>query len=166
MNLRSKDKGWFGIVIALWVIVLVALIFLVPKGNATSAPTNSLQQALADADEPSGAVDGHVINMSAIYGEGLYYTTVCNQEPEQLVEQKLGSRMDEVTLDGEHDYVVIYDENIETDIQTGELNPIHVDAVSTDVVDLCSIINDQFAPTEASMPFHKDQGVWRLGVRQ
>ncbi|SER65563.1 hypothetical protein [Corynebacterium cystitidis] len=167
MNLTSKDKGWFGIVIALWIIALVALIFLAPKGNAISAPNNSLQRTLSEiTTAQGGAVDGQVISFAHIYGEGKYYTTVCHEEPQELVDQKLGSRASEVNLDGEHNYVVIYDENIQTDLQTGELAPVHIDAVEADAVNLCGLINDQFAPTEASLPFYKDQGVWHLGVRQ
>lgn len=166
MNLTSKDKGWLGIVIALWLIVLAALIFIVPKGNTHAAPTGSLASTLnqiSPASGPALLADAE-INPAQIYGdeyEGL--VTLCGNEPDEYKQAKAALVNQELDLGGEYDYVLVFP------AQQGA--PVKVDQVPTSQAKLCPEINGQPAamnqaiPVTTPLPFYKNGATWELGYR-
>ncbi|WP_018297713.1 hypothetical protein [Corynebacterium lubricantis] len=166
MNLNSKDKGWFGIVIAVWVIILAVLIFILPKGNAGSAGQSSLSSTLnqiTPATGPALMADAE-INPADVYGDEYQgILTLCSNEPPELQQIKLELVGQDLDLGGDYDYVLLLpmDQNAE----------IGVDQVSTDQIQLCPEFEGQSAamqqaiPMNTPLPFYKDGEAWTLGYR-
>lgn len=166
MNLNSKDKRWFGILIAVWVILLAVLIFIVPKGNAGSSGNSSLSTTLnqiTPAEGPALMADAE-INPAEIYGDEYQgIMTLCSNEPAELQQIKLQLAGQELDMGGEYDYVLL----IPMDAST----PIEVDKVSTKQAQLCPEFEGQAAamqqaiPMNTPLPFYKNGETWSLGYR-
>ncbi|MHA2788116.1 hypothetical protein ACXZ66_03065 [Corynebacterium sp. S7] len=166
MNLNSKDKGWLGIVIAVWVIILAVLIFIVPKGNAGASGQSSLSKALSEitpATGPALMADAE-INPSYVYGDSYQgILTLCHNEPEELQQIKMELAGQQLDLSGEYDYVML--------LPVDQSAEIAIDQVSTGQVKLCPEIQGQAAamqqaiPMNTPLPFYKDGNVWALGYR-
>lgn len=174
-KLSASQKGWTGIVIALWIIALVAMMFLMPKSspskNAAGDPTpvseadasGSLASTLGEM-EPSNsdAVAGEMIDLRYVYGQDVKaFVPLCSEEPQELIDAKMKAAegvKDQIDLESGNSYVLLMsnpDEGVDA-----------VDAVPNDAIDLCNgNYFDQFFSTEQGFPVHWDGEKWRFGLR-
>ena len=175
LKLTGAQKGWFAIVIALWIMALAAMIFVLPKlstGSATpaaAAPEGAATGSLAEtlqAMEPtnSNEVVAEMIDLRRVYGEEIAaFVPVCSDEPQELIDAKLeaaGEHADKVTFENGENYMMVT-----KDPQAGVSI---VDAVPSDVLDLCNgSYFDQFFSTDQGYPVHWDHeaNIWRFGFR-
>ena len=172
LKLTGAQKGWFGIVVALWIIALAAMVFVLPKMSSNSsqpAPaasgpvSGSLAQTLNEMVPPEhDAVAGEMLDLRRVYGEDVTaFVPVCAEEPQELIDAKLeaaGDVADEIDMDSGNNYMLLA-----KDPQAGVDS---VDAVPSDVMDLCNEnYFDQFFSTEQGFPVYWDNDVWRFGVR-
>lgn len=171
-KLTGAQKGWFGIVIALWIIALAAMVFLLPKTSSSASSSasagsaegsGSLVQTLENMEPPANAaVAGQLLDLRQVYGDDVVaFVPVCAEEPKELVDAKLeaaGDVADQVDLESGNNYLLL-----SKDPQAGVDS---VDPVSSDVMDLCNgNYFDQFFSTEQGFPVYWDGDIWRFGVR-
>lgn len=171
-KLTGAQKGWTGIVIALWIIALAAMVFVLPKMSTDSpAPaaagdsegSGSLAATLAGI-EPSNsdAVAGQMIDLRRVYGDDVAaFVPVCKEEPQELIDAKLeaaGDVADQVDLESGNNYMLL--------AKNPQVGVDSVDVVPNDVMDLCNgNYFDQFFSTEQGFPVFWDGEIWRFGVR-
>lgn len=173
-KLTASQKGWTGIVIALWIIALAAMVFLLPKtGNANGAsgltpvgeanPSGSLVDTLAEMQPAtSEAVAGEMIDLRYVYGPEIKaFVPLCKEEPKELIDAKLETAdavADRIDLNSGDNYVLL--------MENPEEGVAKVDTIPSDVMDLCNgNYFDQFFSTEQGFPVHWDGNKWRFGVR-
>ncbi len=174
LKLTGAQKGWFAIVVALWIIALAAMVFVLPKMSTNSsspAPaaagseSGSLASTLSNMVPPENdAVAAEMLDLRRVYGDEITaFVPVCSEEPKELIDAKLeaaGDLADQVDLDSGNNYMLLA-----KDPQAGVDS---VDAVPSDVMDLCNQnYFDQFFSTEQGFPVYWDAGesIWRFGVR-
>lgn len=174
-KLSASQKGWTGIVIALWIIALVAMMFLMPKSssskNAAGEPTpvseadasGSLVSTLEEMEpSTSDAVAAEVIDLRYVYGEDITaFIPLCKEEPQELIDAKLKaaeSVKDQIDLESSNSYVLLT-----SDVEKGFEA---VDTIPNDVMDLCNgNYFNQYVSTENGFPVHWDGDKWRFGPR-
>lgn len=171
-KLTGAQKGWFGIVIALWIIALAAMVFLLPKMSSNASGVTPVSSAQASGSlvetlngmEPSNsdAVAGEMIDLRYVYGDDVQaFVPVCSEEPQELIDAKLqaaGDVADQIDLENGDNYILL-----SKDPQAGVDS---VDVVPSDVMDLCNgNYFDQFFSTEQGFPVFWDGDIWRFGVR-
>lgn len=171
-KLTASQKGWTGIVIALWIIALVAMIFLMPKSTTAAGgvtpvgeatPSGSLVDTLNEMQPSnSDAVAGEMIDLRYVYGEDVKaFVPLCKEEPQELVDAKLESAeavRDQIDLESGNNYVLL--------MSDPEKGVESVDTIPADVMDLCNgNYFDQFFSTEQGFPVHWDGSKWLFGVR-
>lgn len=170
-KLTASQKGWTGIVIALWIIALAALIFVLPRthsaGGVTplgeATPSGSFAATLEEMQPSSSdAVAGEMMDMRYVYGEEYTgFLPLCKEEPQELVEAKLEAAADvadEIDLDSGSNYMLLVHNSAE--------GVSAVDEIPGDLIDLCNgSYFDQFFSTQQAFPIHWDGDIWRFGVR-
>ncbi|WIM68155.1 hypothetical protein QP027_01785 [Corynebacterium breve] len=166
LKLTKDDKGWLGIVIALWLIALFALIFILPKGNVQSAPTKSLAAAVnqsTPAQGPAMATDME-IDLGKVYGDDYAgYMTLCSNEPPELVEAKKSVLEADTKISPDENYIML--------LPADESSPVKLDALPADKFDLCPVLGGQPfimqepQPIQYPIPLHKENGKWTMGYR-
>lgn len=174
-KLSASQKGWTGIVIALWIIALVAMMFLMPKSspskntaggaqNVSEAGASGSLASTLEGMEPSksDAVAGELIDLRHVYGQEVEaFVPLCKEEPQELIDAKMKaaeSVKDQIDLESGNSYVLLVN-NREEGVKA-------VDAVPNDVMDLCNgSYFDQFFSTEQGFPVHWDGDKWRFGAR-
>lgn len=163
LKLSNSDRGWVAIACALWVIVLVAVIFIPlskPSAYAQVHHTNSLQKAMEDVRPSGDAVAAQLIDPSRIYSDDFTgYTTLCPTEPDELIvakQQMLNLDPAEYDLSGEFGYVLL--------IPNDQSAPVKGDKVELSRVDICSLPQEQMYPLNAPIPFFKEANGWVMGV--
>lgn len=171
-KLSGSQKGWFGIVIALWIIALAAMIFLLPKMSSDAsgaAPVNSSQVSgslaeTLDGMEPSNsdAVAAELLDLRYVYGDDVQaFLPLCSDEPKELIDAKLafaGDLADQIDVESGDNYMLLA-KNPQDGVDS-------IDVVPSDAVDLCDgNFFDQFFSTAQGFPVFWDGDIWRFGAR-
>ena len=163
LKLNNTSRGWVAIACALWVIVLVALIFIPltkPSPMAAATPTNSLSRSLEEVKPGGEAVAGQLIDLTRVYDKDyIGFTTLCPNEPDQLLLSKLQALnldQDRFDFSGDWGYMLLFqeDQNAEIDLDKVELSKVNI----------CSIPQSEMYPMNTPLPFHKDGNGWVMGV--
>ncbi|WJY96838.1 hypothetical protein CFOUR_02000 [Corynebacterium fournieri] len=166
LNLSSQSRRWIVLAAVLWLVLLAGIIFI-PQSRSTEVaqvePTNSLSRSLQQTRPGGEVVTAQLVDPSRIYDAERFlgYTTLCPNEPEELVGAKLdafGLNAEDLDLDGDLGYVLL--------IPGGQGEEPMVDAVELDRVDICTVPQSESFPLNTAMPFHMDQGRWTLGMGQ
>ena len=170
-KLTASQNGWTAIVVALWVIVLAALIFVTPRSNAASEAkplgeveaSGSLAATLSSMKpSESDAVAAEIIDLRYVYGQDVQgFVPVCSNEPQQLVDLKLkaaGDLADQIDLESGNNYVLLFEDP--------SANATAIDTVPSNVMDLCgeNYFQEIFS-TEQGFPVHYAGGMWHFGPR-
>lgn len=164
-KMTGSEKGWFAIIVALWVILLAAMIFVPSRSGGASAAggaAGSLQATLAEVEpSTSEAVVAHEIDMMQAYGDrAVAMLPLCADEPKELADQKLQASpdiADEINLSSGNNYMLL---------ASGESDGFDdYEEIPADVVDLCNgAAFQQPVPVEQPLPFYWDGNVWRFGA--
>ncbi|AWB83420.1 hypothetical protein [Corynebacterium liangguodongii] len=162
LKLSNINRRWVGLALALWLIVLVAIIFIpLSRGTTAAAYPNSLEKAL-QLSEPakSDAVMGELVNPARIYGEEYAgYTMLCPNEPAEMIDAKLdafGLDASELDLGGESGYMVLLPARQSGDVM---LDPVNLNAVN-----ICTVPQTESFRIDAAIPFFVEDGTWTMGI--
>lgn len=167
LKLSNTSRGWVALACALWVVLLVAMIFI-PLSNknaqaAMAEPTNSLTRSISQLNPQGDALAAQMIDPSRVYDAEKYvgFTTLCPNEDPALRDSKLeafGVSGDEVEKDDNTGYVVLLppDENAKPDF----------DKVDLRNVDICQQPASSAYPLQSPMMVAKQQGQWVVGLVQ
>lgn len=167
LKLSNTSRGWVALACALWVVLLVAMIFIpLSNKNAQAAnitPTNSLTRSVAQLNPQGDALAAQMIDASRVYDPEKYvgFTTLCPAEPQELRDSKLEAfhaTADELELDENTGYMVLLpaDENAKADF----------DKVDLRNVDICQQPATSAYPLQSPLMVAKQNGQWVMGLTQ
>jgi len=170
LKLSNTNRGWVALACALWVVLLVAMIFIPmsrPNAQAASAtPTNSLQDSIEELNPSGDALMGQMLDPSQIYDAEQYmgFTTLCPTEPPELLNSKL-----EALHLSQDDLEMSADENASDDekntayvalLKQDENAEPGLDKVDLRYVDICQAPATTAYPLQTPIIVGKQDGKW------
>ncbi|QPK83586.1 hypothetical protein G7Y29_01880 [Corynebacterium qintianiae] len=162
LKLNNANRRWIGLALALWLIALIAIIFLpMSRGGAQASHTDSLAQSLQQTQAANGdSVVAELVNPALVYNESFVgYTTMCPTDPAELTQAKMQAfQLDgaQVDMSGKYGYMVLLP------AQQGE--EVTLDRVNLDTVDICTVPQSESFPLNTPIPFYLDDGTWKMGI--
>lgn len=162
LKLNNAHRRWIGLALALWLIVLVAIIFIpMSRGGEQHGQTNSLAQSLQATKAANGdSVVGELVNPALVYDESFAgYTTMCPTDPAELTQAKIQAfnlNADEIDLSGKYGYMVL--------IPADTSAAVSLDRVDLSTVNICTVAQSESFPLNTPIPFYIDEGTWTMGV--
>lgn len=167
LKLSNSQRKWLVLAVIAWLIVLAGLIFI-PKSSSTAsgearvAPTNSLVTSMQSVDRTGGATVAQLVSPARVYDEDTYagYTTLCPNEPEELIDAKLQAfHLDDAPdLDGDYGYMML--------LPNDQNAPVSLDQVALQDVDICTMPQTDSYQLDYALPFYYTDGHWALGINQ
>lgn len=162
LKLNNAHRRWIGLAIALWLIVLAAIIFIpMSRGGVQAGHTNSLAQSLQATEAANGdSVVGELVNPALVYDESFAgYTTMCPTDPAELTLAKVQAfnlNPDEIDLSGKYGYMVLLPAE-----RGGE---VALDRIDLNTVNICTVAQSESFPLNTPIPFYMDEGTWTMGI--
>ncbi len=162
LKLNNANRRWIGLALALWVIVLIAIIFIpMTRGGAQVSHTNSLAQSLQATEAANGdSVVAELVNPALVYDDSFAgYTTMCPTDPAELTLAKLQAfDLDaaEVDLSGKYGYMVL--------LPAERGGDVTLDKINLDTVNICTVAQSESFPLNTPIPFYVNEGTWKMGI--
>lgn len=167
LKLSNAERNWVILAAVAWLVLLAGLVF-VPMSRPAApeaahvAPTNSLTTTLDRTYPTKGAVVAQLVDPSKVYDSNEFagYTTLCPNEPAELINAKMTAfeLAEEPDLNGEYGYIVLLPPSPE--------QPVGLDQVALKDIDICQLVQSESYPLNSGMPFYHQDGRWILGIRQ
>ena len=162
LKLNNAHRRWIALALALWIIVLIAIIFLpMSRGGAQASHTNSLSQSLQYTEAANGdAVVAELITPANVYDDSYVgYTTMCPTDPVELTQAKMqafGLDGSQVDLSGKYGYMVL--------LPAAQPGEVPLDRVNLSTVNICTVPQSESFPIDTPIPFYIDEGTWVMGI--